>query len=388
MRKEKIIILLIVLVDVLGISVVIPILPFYVKDFGSSSSIITLLFATYSFFSFLSNPLLGSLSDKIGRRPILIASIFSSMIGWIVFASAKSLLFLFIGRIIDGIAAGNFSTAQSYLVDISKDEKERASNLGLIGATFGIGFMMGPVLGGVLSSISHSFPFWCAAFFSLTNLIFAYFYLPETHKNKSNEKINFHPLTPILRAVKPSPIRRHYFLYFIFIFSWAGAQSIFSLYGSDKFGFTSLQIGLLFTLLGLLAMLNQTLLLKNVWLKYFSDAKLEFIMFFIMSIGSILMASDNIYIFFAAFLPIASSQAVLRVVITNQGAGKASPHEKGLVIGTLSGMMSLAMIFAPIISGVLYEINISIPFYFAALVTFFATIVSFKGLKKIHHNNL
>src|SRR3990170_5190730 len=118
MQKEKITILLTVLVDVLGFGIVIPILPFYVTSFGASAFTVTLLFSAFAFFAFLSSPFLGALSDKIGRRPVLIGSIFSTAIGWVVFASATSIPILFLGRIIDGAAAGNFVVAQSCIVDI------------------------------------------------------------------------------------------------------------------------------------------------------------------------------------------------------------------------------------------------------------------------------
>lgn len=159
-NKQKLIILFTVFVDVIGIGVIIPILPFYVESFGASPLMVGLLFGVYSFFSFFSGPLLGSFSDRRGRRPVLIISILSSAIGWLVFASAKSIFFLFLGRIIDGLAVGNFSTAQSYLSDIAKNDKERTTNLGLVGAIFGIGFIIGPMLGGFLGSISETLPFW------------------------------------------------------------------------------------------------------------------------------------------------------------------------------------------------------------------------------------
>ena len=123
MQKQKLIVISSVLVDVIGFGIVIPILPFYVTEFGASAVTVTFLFATFSFFSFLSAPLLGAWSDRIGRRPIFLLSVTSTAIGWFVFASANSLWMLFLGRIIDGCAAGNFTTAQSYMVDLAKDEK-------------------------------------------------------------------------------------------------------------------------------------------------------------------------------------------------------------------------------------------------------------------------
>jgi multidrug resistance protein len=187
MSKEKLIILFTVFVDVLGIGIVIPILPFYVQEFGSSPTTVTFLFSTFSLFAFLSSPWLGALSDRIGRRPVMIGSIISTAIGWFVFAGATTIHMLFIGRIIDGIAAGNLSIAQSTLVDIAKDEKERTQNLGIMGAAFGVGFMVGPFIGGLLSTFSHSAPFWFTGGLALVNAVVAYFVLPETHHDLNTE---------------------------------------------------------------------------------------------------------------------------------------------------------------------------------------------------------
>ena len=182
MNKIKLVIVFTVLINVIGIGIVIPVLPHYVESFGASPLEITLLFAVFSFFSFLSSPVLGSASDKIGRRPMLLLSIVSTAIGWLIFASAKSLWLLYLGRIIDGMAAGNISIAQSSLVDIARDEKERTRNLGLIGAAFGIGFVTGPLIGGLLSVYSEAVPFWFAAGLAVFDVIVAYFFLDETIK--------------------------------------------------------------------------------------------------------------------------------------------------------------------------------------------------------------
>jgi MFS family permease len=140
MKNVKALVLFTVFIDIVGLGIIIPILPSYVQSFGVSSAVVTLLFAVYAFFSFFSAPYLGSLSDRIGRRPVLIISIISSAIGWFVFARAWSIGLLFLGRIIDGLAAGNITAAQSALADIAKDAKERAVNMGLFGALFGVGF--------------------------------------------------------------------------------------------------------------------------------------------------------------------------------------------------------------------------------------------------------
>ncbi len=367
MQKEKLIIIFTVLVDVIGFGIVIPILPFYVGSFGASAFTITLLFACFSFFAFISSPFLGALSDKIGRRPVLIVSILSTAVGWFVFASAHTIAVLFLGRIIDGVAAGNFTIAQSYLVDMSRDEKERTTNLGIIGATFGIGFMLGPLIGGLLSKVSHAFPFWFAGMLASANTLTAYFFLPETHHHRNTEAaLNYNPLLPLLRAALDKKLRPNYLNWFLFALGFITSQTVFALYVKAAFGFDSFTTGLLFTAAGVFSALNQGLLLKRVWLKYFSQIKLELSMFALFGLGLVLMGSTSLWLFYLAIPLIATGQSVLRVVITSEVAGHAEPHMKGEMIGILSAVMAASMVVGPIFAGALFELHHSTPFFAAA----------------------
>lgn len=358
MEKVKLIIIFTVLVEVIGFGIVIPILPFYVTSFGASPFIVTLLFASFSFFAFLSAPFLGALSDRIGRRPVLIVSIFSTAIGWFVFASANSMLFLFIGRIIDGAAAGNFTIAQSYLVDIAKDEKERATNLGYIGASFGIGLMIGPFIGGLLSTFGHSMPFWFAGVLALCNSIIAYFVLPETLKDLDHRtSVQFNPVTPLVKAYRSLQLRPYYVGWLLFALSFVTVQSVFALYSDKEFGFDSFSTGMLFASIGVIVALNQAVFLKRIWLKYFSESLLEWGMLIVFGVGLLFLGSGNLILFYMSLPLYALGQAILRVVITSQVAGRSDPAVKGETLGILAALMSLAMIVGPLIGGALFEIN-------------------------------
>ncbi len=264
MSKQNLIIIFTVLIDVIGLGIIIPVMPAYVESFGASALTVTALLSVFALFSFLSSPLLGALSDKIGRRPILLVSILSSSIGWFVFASAHSLIFLFIGRIIDGLAAGNFSTAQSCISDLAKDQKERTASLGTVGAVFGIGFLVGPLLGGILSKVSHSFPFWFVGVLALVNFILALIFLPETNKNLAPEKkIHWNPLKPLFSAINELKLRKLYIIWFIFNFAAVISNSVFALYLMDVFHYGAYETGLFFTAVGLIIAFNQGFALKK-----------------------------------------------------------------------------------------------------------------------------
>ena len=365
--KEKLIIIITVFIDVLGIGIIIPILPFYVENFGVSPFGVTLLFATFSLFSFFSAPFLGSLSDKIGRRPVLLISILSTALGWFIFAGAKNVFFLFLGRIVDGLAAGNFPIAQGYLVDISKNEKERATNLGIIGAIFGVGLVVGPILGGILSEFSFSLPFYFSGILATLNFFGAYFFLPETNKKMDKtKKISKNPLSPILNSFQDKKLRTRYLVWFLFGLAVSFHQSIMALFLDAQFGFGSSAVSYVLTLMGGIILLNQGVLLSKFWLRFFSESFLELWPFLSFAIGYILMDMKNVVFFLSGLVLLGFSQSILRVIITSRVSEISSQEKRGEALGILSAIFSLAMIVAPPMAGIFFEIKIWLPFIVSA----------------------
>jgi MFS transporter, DHA1 family, tetracycline resistance protein len=383
MFKTKVLILLTVFIDVIGVGIVIPILPFYVTRFSSSPMLITSLFAVYALCSFFSAPVIGALSDRIGRRPMLIASIFSTAVGWFVFAGANNILFLFVGRIIDGIMAGNFPIAQSYLSDISKNDKERTTNLGLIGAVFGIGFVVGPVLGGFLGQLGHSVPFWFVGALALINAIMALFTLPETHKGTHTGPISINPFKPIICAIKDKEIRINYAAWFLFGLAITSFQSVFALYLRDVFHFDEFVGGIIFGLVGVVIVINQGFAMKHVWLKYFKEPTLELGMLILYIIGFILLGTKNLPLFCFALILTTFGQSVLRVVMTSQVVGFAGSDKRGEVLGVMSSVASLSMTISPFIAGFLYTKYAPLPSYISAVYLAVAFILLYLKRKKL-----
>jgi DHA1 family tetracycline resistance protein-like MFS transporter len=369
---------------VVGVGIVIPVLPFYVESFGASAFTVTMLFAVFALCSFFSAPLLGSLSDKVGRRPMLLISIASTAFGWLVFALAHNVLFLFIGRIIDGLAAGNFSIAQSYLADMAKTEKDRSHDFGLLGAMFGIGFIVGPILGGVLGAYSHTLPFWMAAIFSFLTLAFAYAYLPETNPHiDRTKKIDWNPFGPMVRTLKARALWPSLFSWFLFTLAASSMQSVFTLYASDVFGFGSAAAGVIMGGVGVVLALNQTVGLKHFWLKYFSEPTLELWMFFVFGVGYILLGVPLLFMFVAGLFVTTFSQSVLRVVATSQIVGSTPVTMRGEMLGVLASIMSLGMIVAPLIAGAAFEAYPSSPFMISAGYSFIAFVVIYINRKRM-----
>jgi DHA1 family tetracycline resistance protein-like MFS transporter len=374
MNRIKALILFTVFIDLIGIGIVIPILPLYAESFGASPFVVTALLAVFAACSFLSGPVMGAVSDRIGRRPMLLLSIASTSVGWFVFAAAGNIFTLFVGRIIDGLAAGNLPIAQSYLVDIAKDDKERTANLGLIGAMFGIGFIVGPLLGGVLGSISHTLPFYFAGALGLINLVLGYFFLPETHhkENRNTAAISVNPFAPLLNAARHANLRPNYVAWFLFGCAFASMQSISTLYMKDQFQFGAASIGLVFAGIGIIIALNQTVGLRHFWLKYFKEPALELNMLLVGAAGFIFLAYPTLWAYAVGTIAVVFMQAVLRVVMTSQIVAEAGPARRGEVLGVTSSLTSLALTIAPLAAGTLYTVAIFLPFILSSLILLIA----------------
>jgi DHA1 family tetracycline resistance protein-like MFS transporter len=383
MNKVKALVIFTVFVDVLGLAIIIPVLSFYIQRFGGNAFTSAALFAIYSLCSFLSAPFLGSLSDKIGRKPVLIISIFSTALGWIVFAMAHSLVLLFIGRIIDGLAAGNISTAQSALVDVAKDEKERTANLGIVGMMFGIGFVIGPLLGGILSHFSPTLPFWVVGGMSLLNAILAVFFFPETNHNRNTAKIKLNPFTPIVRALKNKRLLPSFGTWLLFGLATTGFYAIFAFYLQKTFKFDQVFVGICLGLMGVIMAFNQAVAIKKFWLKKFKEPQLEIIMVAALAIGFLLMSTGILVIFAIGFVMMTFANGILQVVITSQTIGVADPKMKGEVTGMLFAISSVAAIIAPLISGNLFDVKPFISVVISAIYMVIALIIIIINRKKL-----
>ena len=381
--SPKVIILLTVFLDVLGLGVIIPILPFYVESFHVSGIVVTSLFAVFALFSFFSAPILGAISDRKGRRPVLLISLASSTVGWLIFAFSNTIFGLFLGRIIDGSAAGNISTAQNYLIDIAKDQKERAKNLGLIGAVFGISFIIGPLVGGVLSTISMKLPFIVVGIMSLLNTILAYFFLPETHHERSTKKLSINPFAPIIKALKNKNILPLYIAWLLFGVAISLNQSIFALYIAEEFSWTVIASGFIMALIGVIISINQAFAIRSIWLKYFKESFLMVWVFIPFSIGYIIMALPFKVAFLSGLVITAFGQSLMRVIMTSQIIGFSNKEEQGENMGILVSIMSLSMILGPLLGGFVYEAYPSLPFVLAGIILLITFVFIFKTYKKI-----
>jgi DHA1 family tetracycline resistance protein-like MFS transporter len=252
--KPLAIIFLTIFVNLVGFGIIIPLLPFYAQTFGASPLAIGLLFASFSLSQLVAAPILGDLSDRWGRRPVLIFSLLGTVVSFVMLAVANSLFMLFAARIVDGLSGGNITTARAYIADITTEEN-RAKAFGVLGAAFGLGFIVGPGLGAALSHISYTAPIWAAAVITVIAAALAFFWLPETiHRTHAGGRSPWQALGDSWRLPH---LRVLFTIDFVYWTAFAVYQTTFALFGARRFGFDAAHTGYLLSAFGFLGVVVQ-----------------------------------------------------------------------------------------------------------------------------------
>jgi MFS transporter, DHA1 family, tetracycline resistance protein len=285
MKKSPLaIILLVVFVDLIGFGMIIPILPLYAKSFQAAEWQIGLLLGCYSFMQFLASPVLGYISDRVGRKPVLLVSLIGSAIGYAVMASATSLTMLFIARIIAGICGASVGTAAAYIADITPPEN-RSRRMGLIGAAFGVGFVLGPAIGGILSQFWTKGPFWFGAGLAFLNAIAVLLILPEPEKHVKRSEAGIPTSPDAVDRTGGGGIPVLIVTYFVAIAGFAIVTMIYPQVLDRRFSLSPAQISMVFVFLGLVGAFIQGGAIGRM-AKRFGDYKLA-------AAGLLLMAIEN-----------------------------------------------------------------------------------------------
>ena len=254
MSRPLFVLFLTILVNLIGFGIIIPLLPFYAQTFGASPLAIGLLFASFSMAQLIAGPLLGDWSDRWGRRPVLILSLIGTAVSFAMLAVAGSLVMLFAARIVDGLSGGNITTARAYIADITTEE-DRAKSYGILGAAFGLGFIIGPALGAAFSRISYTAPIWVAVFVTLVATVLAWVWLPETiHRAQAG---GGSPWKAVKEMSRRPQLRLLLGLDFVYWMSFAVYQTTFALFGARRFGFDAAQTGYVLSAFGLLGVVVQ-----------------------------------------------------------------------------------------------------------------------------------
>ena len=357
-KKPLFSIILVVFIDLLGFSLILPLLPYYAETFKANAFVTGLLVASYAVAQLIGAPLLGRLSDRYGRRPILLASIFGTFLGFILLGFANTLWMLFAARIIDGITGGNLSIAQAYISDVT-DAKSRSAGLGMIGAAFGLGFIIGPVTGGFLSQWGYAVPAFAAAAMSLVNLILIFAWLPESltaeKRAAMTEKKPAVTLGALFAALKRPFTGSLLITRFFFGVAFAIFQTIFSLYALNKFNLTAAQTGYVLTYVGVLSVITQGFLVGRITNK-FRDDILIVACVALMAVSLLGWAlAPSIIVLLIVLAPTSLAGGILNTLLSSTLTKVVAPQEIGGFLGLSSSVESSTRILAPIIGGALLQ---------------------------------
>ena len=360
-RSPLFVLYLTVFIDLMGFGIVIPILPLYAQDFQATPLAIGWLTGIYSGMQIIFTPILGRLSDRFGRRPVLLISIIGTAIGFALMGIAQSLTLLFVARIVAGITGGNISIPQAYIADVTAPEK-RSHAMGMIGAAFGLGFTFGPLIGGVMSQISYGAPFFFAAALAAANALLIYLILPESlpreHRAKPHEEAS---TAEVFRHGRGIMFTLVVATYFFLIAGFAIMTTLFALFTARRFGYDAHANGYLFGFVGLVSVIVQGGLIGRL-VKTFGEVALT-------RAGMILTTVS------LALLPLCNNLAILLLVCAglSVGSGIASPPLSGLAsqmiernwqgraLGVMQSAGSTGRLIGPLIGGWLLMFDLQKP---------------------------
>ena len=372
MSRPLLVIFLTIFVNLVGFGIIVPLLPFYAETFGASPFVIGLLFAIFSICQLIAAPLLGEWSDRYGRRPVLVFSLAGTVISFVMLALAQSLTMLFIARIVDGLSGGNISTARAYVADIT-EPKDRARAYGIIGAAFGLGFIFGPALSGMLAGVSITAPIWAAAALTLVATLMAWLWLPETvHRTTAGTG---RPMRNVALMMRRPGLRRILVIDFVYWFAFAIFQTTFALFVAGRFGFDAAQTGYVFAGVGVLGVLVQGLAIRPV-VRRFGD-RTTFgagLVFGVIGLVGATLA-HSLTVFALALVPLALGIGFGHPTVASLVSQAGRRDEQGRVQGAAGAMESLGRTLGPVWgSAALQRFGDAMP-YLSAAVCLVVTLV-------------
>jgi DHA1 family tetracycline resistance protein-like MFS transporter len=355
-----------VFIDLLGLGIILPVLPFYAQSFGASGFAVGATLAVYSAMQLISSPLLGALSDRVGRRPVLLASLAGSAISLTVLGFAGSLFVLLLGRALSGIFGGSIGAAQAYVADVTAP-KDHGKAMGMIGAMTGLGFIAGPAIGGALAPFGMGTAAFVAAGLAAVNLVLAFFLLPESLTAPVAK-----PRTPVFAFTRIGEAFQHpsvgplFLAMFAATFAFAGVQATFALLGERNFGLNPSSLGVAFVTVGVVSVVVQGALIGRLTRRFGERA-----------MG---IAGFSIFVATLLSLPFVSSLPLAVAILAAQTVGsafynpslsslisrEAPQDEKGALLGLGQSIGALSRATGPIVAGFLFDYSAALPFLVGA----------------------
>jgi multidrug resistance protein len=351
-RSPLAIIFFTVFIDLLGFGIVLPLLPYYAESYKASPFVIGLLSTSYSLMQFLFTPIWGRLSDRYGRRPLIIMSLAGSSVGFLIFGLARTLVTLFVGRMIAGIAGAIIPTTNAYIADVTPPE-ERAKGMGLVGAAFGLGFILGPAIGGTLAPYGYDKPVLLASAMAGLNLIFAFLMLPEslTEETRSRAQSRRFDLKELDKALFQPRVVPLLAMYLMVIFAVANMEATFGLLNEHRYGLTARETGYLFTLIGILMSVTQGLVVGRL-ARRIGEERMIILGTFTMIFGLGLMPfTPNVPSYCLILTVMSFGTGINNPSITALLSKSSEVEKQGGIMGITQSMASLGRILGPLWGG-------------------------------------
>jgi DHA1 family tetracycline resistance protein-like MFS transporter len=386
---------LIVFIDLLGFGIIIPLLPFYAEHFYADPFTVGLLMATYSLTQLIAAPLWGGLSDRIGRRPVLLITLGGAAVSYIWLGLIDSLFALFLARAVGGAMAGNISAAFAYMADITTKE-DRAKGMGLIGAAFGLGFIAGPAIGGLLAgadpaTANYSLPAFAAAGLSLVALLLAIFLLKESLSEEIRARIAARPpqkrFRQLLETLKTPKLGFLVALSFLATFVFAGMEATFAMWSERTYQWGPQQTGFLLAGVGIVSAVIQGGLIGRL-AQRFGEEKLILQGSIALAIGMILIPfSENLWILMLAMAILAYGFSTLSPSLNSLISLQVSDESQGAVMGVMRSATTLARVVGPVWAGIVFaQLGKDWPYFTGGMIMLFVALLSaiifFRGSKK------
>jgi DHA1 family tetracycline resistance protein-like MFS transporter len=389
-RYPLLFIFITVFVDLLSYGIIIPLLPFYVQSQDGGAAIVGSLGSLYAVMQLFSGPLLGTLSDRHGRRPVLLGCLLGTSVAYLILGLAGSLSMIFLAIMLDGITGGNLTTAYAYIAD-STSPKERSRGMGLVGAAFGLGIMIGPALGGLLSRYGLDVPAFAASGIALANVVFGWLVLPEslpperrTTRTSWRALNSFSQLASLFSMV---PIRLLLATIFTLNLAFSGLQTNFPLYSQTRFGWNATQNGIFFAYVGVCAVLVQGVLFRLVQPRL-GEKRLATGGLALMAIGLAGMAAaEQAWLLYPLVGMVALGSGLSIPALTGLTSSRVEAGAQGRLMGGMQALLSMSMIIGPSLAGVSFEfIGTAAPYWLGSLLSAAALALAYGSLRGAEAN--